>query len=216
MDCNGLAGYPEQELGENRVNRVDRVSEALELLNNAPVATALGVLEPLVERSAWVAEKAVAYRPFASFQDVAQNLVNAILEADFETRVALFQAHPELAGEEAHHGTMTEASTSEQGRLGLMSLSAQDNDRLATLNARYSARFGHPYIVALHRVPDLKTLFDTFERRLQSSAVEEHVSTLAEIASVIYARSEKMLSAQGLGAARTLRDPLSSSETDRV
>ncbi|MEM0947106.1 MAG: 2-oxo-4-hydroxy-4-carboxy-5-ureidoimidazoline decarboxylase [Pseudomonadota bacterium] len=165
------------------------MSEPLETLNTATHDAALTLLEPLVERSAWVAEKAVSHRPFASDEDIAQNLVNALLEAKFEMRVSVFRAHPELAGKEATEGTMTKASTVEQDRLGLLSLSASDAHRLRRLNAEYAARFGHPYIVALHRVSDLAQLFETFERRLNASAVEEHVSTLAEIASVIYARA---------------------------
>lgn len=167
------------------------MSNLLETLNEASLSDALEVLEPLVERSAWVAEQAIQQRPFASDQDVAQTLINIILEAKFHRRVELFRAHPELAGREASAGTMTSASTSEQGRLGLLNLSANDTRRLQALNARYTERFSHPYVVALHRVPDLEFLFETFERRLTASSVEEHVSTLAEIASVIYARCTK-------------------------
>lgn len=158
-------------------------------LNTAPRDAALNLLEPIVERSAWVAEQVVDARPFTSDQDVAQKLVDTILEAGFLQRVALFRAHPELAGREAVAGTMTEASTGEQGRLGLTSLGAEAAARLAGMNATYADRFGHPFILALHRVPDLEAVFNIFERRLAASPVEEHVSTLAEIASVISARA---------------------------
>lgn len=161
----------------------------LQDLNTAPRQTALDLLEPIVERTAWVAEQVVDSRPFSSDQDVAQQLVDTILKAGFERRLALFRAHPELAGREAAAGTMTEASTGEQSRLGLTSLCPEAAARLARMNAAYADRFGHPFILALHRVPDLETMFDIFERRLGASPVEEHVSTLAEIASVIGART---------------------------
>lgn len=186
MDGNDCAHYSGHVAAQNRICFV---SKALERLNSAPREAALGLLKPLVERSAWVAEQAVDQRPFASEHDVAQNLVNVILEAKFERRVRLFCAHPELAGREASAGTMTDASTREQDRLGLLQLSPHNARRLRDLNARYAARFGHPYIVALHRVPDVDILFGTFERRLDASPVEEHVATLAEIASVIDARA---------------------------
>lgn len=149
------------------------------------------MLEPILERSAWVADRAVDLRPFSSADDVAQRLVDTILESGFEQRVALFRAHPELAGSEAAVGSMTEASTSEQSRLGLTSLEGKEAARLSSLNAAYVERFGHPFILALHRVPDLETVFDVFEQRLAASPVEEHVSTLAEIASVITARAAR-------------------------
>lgn len=163
----------------------------LQELNDAPRNVALQMLEPLVENSSWVAERAVDQRPFASDQDLAQRLVDIILAEDFDRRVALFRAHPELAGREASEGTMTDASTSEQGRLGLTSLKPEEARRLAQMNADYADRFNQPFILALHRIPDLATVFEIFERRLLASPVEEHVSTLAEIASVISARAAR-------------------------
>ncbi len=165
--------------------------ESLQRLNNATRNGAIRLLEPLVERAPWVAEQTVDYRPFRSDQDVAQHLVDTILEAGFEKRIALFHGHPELAGREAIAGTMTDASTSEQARLGLVSLAPDAAARLSQLNAAYSNRFGYPFILALHRIPDLETLFEIFERRMAASRVEEHVSTLAEIASVIGARATR-------------------------
>lgn len=174
----------------------------LHSLNQAPRHAALALLEPVVERSAWVAEHAVDCRPFASDQDVARHLIEAILQSDFQKRVALFRAHPELAGREAAAGTMTQASTSEQGRLGLTALSTETAPRLTRMNAAYATRFGYPFILALHRVPDLDTVFDIFERRLRASAVEEHVTTLAEIASVIAARTARAFGPSALSAPR--------------
>lgn len=209
MDGNGCAHYSGHVAAQNRICFV---SKALEILNTAPREAALGLLKPLVERSTWVAEQAVDQRPFASEQDVAQNLVNAILEAKFDRRVSLFCAHPELAGREASAGTMTDASTREQDRLGLLQLSPHNARRLRDMNARYAARFGHPYIVALHRVPDVDTLFETFERRLAASPVEEHVATLAEIASVIDARAANAFGPD----ARSAHEARTPSEADNV
>lgn len=166
-----------------------RLNSALSHLNGSDGRAAAALLEPLVERSPWVAVAALSERPFVSGEAVAEALIEVILSADLATRRAVFRAHPELAGEEAAAGRMTEASTDEQSRLGLTSLAAGEADRLANLNASYRSRFGYPYIVALHRVPDLRALFADFERRLKANPVEEHVTALAEIASVIRRRA---------------------------
>ncbi len=169
---------------------------SLQELNVAPRETALRMLERIVERSSWVAEIVVDQRPFSSDQDVAKRLVETILSSGFDRQVQLFRAHPELAGREAAEGTMTEASTGEQGRLGLTALGPEEAARLNRMNAAYAARFGHPFILALHRMPDLQAVFDTYERRLTAPPVEEHVSTLAEIASVIVNRAGRAFGAQ--------------------
>lgn len=161
---------------------------AINTLNSAQREQAVAALALLVERSPWVAEAAVDRRPFSSDSDIAEALVEVILAASRERRLALFNAHPELNGIEARDGRMSTESTTEQGRLGLTELSGAEARHLEELNADYRERFGHPFIIALHRVPDRNTLFETFERRLKVTQIEEHASTLAEIASVIRSR----------------------------
>ncbi|GAB4521957.1 MAG: 2-oxo-4-hydroxy-4-carboxy-5-ureidoimidazoline decarboxylase [Roseibium sp.] len=167
------------------------VAARLQDLNDAPRDAARRMLEPIVERSAWVADIAIDRRPFPTAGDLARCLVEIILTSGFDRQVRLFRVHPELAGREATEGRMTDASTDEQSRLGLMSLDPRQAARLYRMNAAYAARFGHPFILALHRVPDLQTMFDIFDRRLASAPIEEHVATLAEIASVISNRVER-------------------------
>lgn len=186
------------------------MTPALNTLNTVQRERAIAALAPLVERSPWVAEAAVDRRPFASDEDLAEALVEVILAATPAARLALFNVHPELSGIEAVQGRMTPESTSEQGRLGLTALPAEEAAALRRLNAAYRARFGHPFIIALHRVPDRATLFETFERRLRATPLEEHTSTLAEIASVIRSRCR---AAFGAGPGTT-QDPLSTSRSE--
>ena len=164
------------------------MSPELARLNSALESEATQLMTPLVERSEWVVRSALDARPFGSDECLAQALVEIILSASRETRLALFNAHPELGGLEATSGKMTRSSTGEQGRLGLHALSPAESTRLTQLNAHYQAKFRHPFIVALHRIPNRMTLFSHFENRLKASPVEEHVATLAEITSVIRSR----------------------------
>ena len=164
------------------------MNDSLNKLNTTTRLEAVAMLEPMVERSPWVAGKAVDNRPFASDEALAEALVEVILATSPEDRVELFNGHPELAGKEAQQGQMTEASVSEQSRLGLESLASGDAKRLSQLNAQYRTRFGYPFILALHRQPDLASVFETMERRLLATPLEEHTTTLAEIASVIRSR----------------------------
>lgn len=161
---------------------------ALNTLNTVRREEALIAMVPLVERSPWVVEAVVDQRPFVSDAAIAEALVEVILSASPAQRRTLFSVHPELSGTEAAQGRMTAESTSEQGRLGLDRLPRDQAVRLRVLNAAYRARFGHPFIIALHRVPDLSTLFATFEQRLEATPLEEHTTSLAEIASVIRSR----------------------------
>lgn len=157
-------------------------------LNLVQREQAIAALAPLIERSPWVAEAAVDARPYASVEAIAEALVEVILTAAPERRLALFNAHTELAATQTTNDPMTAESMSEQGRLGLTDLPNAEVQRLGELNAAYRARFGHPFIIALHRVPDRNVLFQIFQQRLIATPLEEHTTTLAEIASVIRSR----------------------------
>jgi len=175
----------------------------IDRLNAATREEAIDLMEPLVERSRWVVEETVALRPFADRDALASALAQTIRAAGPEAQVALFNNHPELAGREAEENTMTPASTDEQARLGLLRLSSADAQRLRELNAAYRERFGFPFIIALHRVPDLGSLFATFERRLAAPPAVEHEATLAEIASVIRSRTVRLFAPSSINTAET-------------
>ncbi|MEV8467657.1 2-oxo-4-hydroxy-4-carboxy-5-ureidoimidazoline decarboxylase [Fluviibacterium sp. DFM31] len=166
---------------------------SLDQINAASAEEAARLLEPLIENSPELVSVAQRQRPFATVSDLEAALVGTILSLPPEQQAALFRRHPCLAGREARDGTMTDASTSEQGRLGLDRLAADDLARLDGLNASYAQRFGHPCIVALVNVPDLDNLFETFERRLQAEPPAEHAENLTQIAEVIRARIAKAI-----------------------
>jgi len=168
---------------------VPSMSPELASLNSAPRQEAVRLMTTLVERSAWVAEAALEARPFDTDEALTGALVEVILKATPGRRHALFNAHPELGGRDARTGQMTVASTGEQGRLGLHLLTGEEASRLSRLNEDYRKKFGHPFIIALHRIPERAALFELFQSRSKASVIEEHVTTLAEITSVIRSRS---------------------------
>lgn len=158
----------------------------IDALNRATAAEAAGLILPFIERAPVLAAAVADRRPFADPTALADAIRAEILNLSTLGRVALFQGHPELAPPAPE--TMTRHSQTEQGRLGLTGLGPADRARLDDLNLRYRDKFGFPFIAALHRLPNLATLLDTFERRLAASHDEEMTRTCEEIASVSRAR----------------------------
>ena len=165
----------------------------LATLNAADPAGCRAMLESVVERAPWVLADVPAARPFADADAVADAIETAIRSLDHGARLRLLNGHPELAGAEAVAGAMTRESTDEQARLRLTALSSADLARLRRLNAAYRARFGHPYVVALHDQPDLAAVFANIERRLRLPPETEIEIALAEVASVMRARVSALL-----------------------
>jgi len=168
------------------------MKSTIDTVNSTSRSNALLIMSPLVECADWVSEATVDKRPFENHLELAKALIENIMKADNNQQLELFKGHPELAGVEAIDGEMTIASQGEQSRLGLLNLSSENMAQLHSLNAKYRAHFGYPFIIALHRVPDLNTLFSIFNSRIKNTLEKEHANTLMEIASVIEARTDRL------------------------
>ncbi len=161
----------------------------LDKLNHASDAQAAELLLPFIERAPQVAELVARHRPFSSPDDVAQTIQREVQSLPEDALLTLFRAHPELAPPTPE--TMTRASQEEQGRLGLDTPDTELTARFTQLNTEYQARFGFPFILALHRMSDVSEVLQVFEDRLKQSRDTEIKQAVAEIASVSAARVQK-------------------------
>lgn len=172
-------------------NGYSRIS--LGALNAASPTGFVAMLSGVVESALWVVKAAAAHRPFHSVEALSVALEAGICGADEAAQLALIRTHPELAGSEAQAGAMTQESHSEQGRLGLLALDADDAARLARLNAAYCEQFGFPFMIALDTMPDLAAVFDDFERRLNASSETEKDAAIDQIVAVMRARVHRLV-----------------------
>lgn len=169
-------------------------SPALEHLNGLDEARFVERLGSAVEHAPWVARAAWHQRPFANTEAVFVAMRAAILAADREAQRVLLCGHPELAGREAVAGQMTDDSTSEQGRLGLLSLSPAQWAHLQDINRRYRERFGIPLIVALRLHRSLDSVLDSAATRLALSPEQEWAAALDQVCEVMRGRLQRALS----------------------
>jgi 2-oxo-4-hydroxy-4-carboxy-5-ureidoimidazoline decarboxylase len=135
------------------------------------------------EHSPWVAEGAWAARPFASVEQLHAAMMDVVRRAPRERQLAFLRTHPELAGKEAQAGTMTSESVAEQSSAGLDALSAEEVQRLRTLNGAYRARHGFPFIIAARRHGKAQILAELQRRTARDSELELH-EALAQIATI--------------------------------
>jgi N-carbamoyl-L-amino-acid hydrolase len=154
-------------------------------LNAAAPADALALLDGIYEHSPWIAQAALARRPFADLAGLARALVDATRAGGRDAQLALLRAHPRLAGKAMVAGTLTAESTDEQTRSGLTQCSPQEFARLHALNDAYDRRFGWPFILAV-RGPTGQRLaraeiIATFERRAQAEPEAEFEECLRNV-----------------------------------
>ncbi len=148
--------------------------------------------EAVFERSPWVAEGAWKRRPFDDLDGLHVSFVRTIRDAPDGRRVALIQAHPDLAGKAALAGELTAESAGEQASAGLDRLSLEEYERFHRLNAAYREKFGLPYVVCV-RDNTKETIFAGAERRLSNTREEEIEAALAEISRIGRLRLEDLV-----------------------
>jgi N-carbamoyl-L-amino-acid hydrolase len=161
----------------------------IQQLNSVSEADAVQMLDGLYEHSPWIAQAALAQRPFASLAQLKHALVQVLDAADLEAQLTLIRAHPELAGKAMVSQTLTAESSNEQSAAGLTHCSAQEFARIQELNAAYKARFDFPFILAVRgpRGSGLtrREIIETFERRLhgqRSFEIQECLRNIHRIA----------------------------------
>lgn len=167
----------------------------LDRLNRASPAEFSAVLGAVFEHSPWVAEHAWARRPFSDLAALHAAMMDVVVAAPEPDVLALLRAHPELAGREAIAGAMTEASTGEQGRLGLDRLTPAELAHISRINAAYRERFGFPCIIALRLHDARASVVNEMERRLENDRASEIERALQQIGHITRGRLESLLKA---------------------
>jgi beta-ureidopropionase / N-carbamoyl-L-amino-acid hydrolase len=177
---------------------------ALEQVNAAPREVALQLLDGLYEHSLWVAEQALAARPFRSLAHLKYEMTRVLHEAGPAAQLRLIQAHPELAGKAMVSQQLTTESTHEQSQAGLSNCTPEEFERLQQLNRDYNAKFGFPFILAVRgpRGTGLtrSQIIATFARRLQNQPDFELQECLRNIHRVVELRlNDKFATEPALG-----------------
>ena len=164
----------------------------LEQVNAAPRDQALQLLDGLYEHSPWVADQALAARPFRSLAHLKYVMTRVLHEAGPAAQLGLIQAHPELAGKAMVSQQLTTESTHEQDQAGLSNCTPEEFSALQQLNRDYNARFGFPFILAVRgpRGTGLTRpqIIATFARRLQNQPDFEIQECLRNIHRVVELR----------------------------
>ena len=147
------------------------------------------------EHSPWVAEAAYD-RGLPADADTAEGLHRALAAAmrtgTDEQKLALVNAHPDLAGRLARAGRLTADSTKEQASAGLDRLTDEERARFTALNDAYKARFGFPFILAVKGRTKAEILA-AFETRLEHGRAEELATALREIERIALLRLKDTL-----------------------
>ena len=158
-------------------------------------ATFVETFGSIFEHSAWIAEKAFDIE-LGPTHDTARGVHSALARV-FRTasevqRLAVLNAHPDLAGKLAAAKRLTAESTSEQASAGLDALTDEDRATFTRLNADYTARFGFPFIIAA-RDHDKASILAAFEHRIDQSRETEFAEACRQVERIAELRLLELL-----------------------
>jgi OHCU decarboxylase len=149
----------------------------------------------IFEHSPWIAELAHGLE-LGPAHDSATGLQNALARvfrsASDEARLAVLNAHPDLAGKLAAAKRLTAESTSEQASAGLDALTDAERDAFADQNAAYTDKFGFPFIIAV-RDHDKASITAAFAARLDSDRETEFAQACYQVERIALHRLKDML-----------------------
>jgi 2-oxo-4-hydroxy-4-carboxy-5-ureidoimidazoline decarboxylase len=174
---------------EDELNAPPITLDTLNALDCPAFTAALG---GIFEHSPWVAKAAYVARPFGSIAALHATMVSVVMNAGAERQLTLLRAHPELASRAA----LTEASTAEQGGMGLDRLAADEAATFAALNGKYRARFGFPFIIAVRGQRDRTAMLAALSSRCRHDPELEIRTSLTEVAKIARFRLDDLIRAR--------------------
>ena len=158
-------------------------------LNTLPKQKFVDAIGWVFEHSPWVAKAAYVARPFGSIAALHATMVSVVMNAGAERQLTLLRAHPELAS----RAPLTEASSAEQGGVGLDRLAADEAATFAALNGKYRARFGFPFIIAVRGQRDRTAILATLSSRCRHDPELEIRTSLTEVAKIARFRLDDLI-----------------------
>jgi allantoinase len=161
-------------------------------MNRKDFVTAYG---SIFEHSPWIAEGAFDLE-LGPAHDTAIGLHSALARvfrsAGDDKRLAVLNAHPDLAGKLAQANRLTAESTSEQAGAGLDSLTDQERQMFTELNDRYTRKHGFPFIIAV-RDNTKATIKTAFTRRIENDSATEFAEACKQVERIAELRLQEVL-----------------------
>ena len=148
----------------------------------------------IFEHSPWIAERAHGLE-LGPAHDCAAGLHNALCRmfrsASDAERMAVLNAHPDLAGKLAAAQRLTAESTAEQASAGLDALTDAERTQFTEMNAAYVAKHGFPFIIAV-KDHDKAGILRAFETRIAKDTAVEFTTACTQVERIARLRLEDM------------------------
>nr|XP_004660037.2 putative 2-oxo-4-hydroxy-4-carboxy-5-ureidoimidazoline decarboxylase [Jaculus jaculus] len=167
----------------------------MQKVNSMDFGEFVDVFGNVIERCPLIAAAVWSQRPFSDLEDLERHFFEFIDTLPRSGQEGILRCHPDLAGRDLQRGTLTAESQREQSGAGLTTLSGDERRRLSELNARYRARFGFSFVLAV-RLSDRAAVPEELARRLHQQPEHELRTALGEVKKIGHLRLLDLLGSE--------------------
>ncbi|QBX34076.1 allantoinase PuuE [Paracoccus liaowanqingii] len=145
---------------------------------------------PVIAERVWDAEMGAVHD---SAQGLAARMAQVFRQASEAERLAVLNAHPDLAGKLAQAKRLTSDSSAEQASAGLDALTDAERAGFTQLNEAYMAKHGFPFIIAV-RDHDKAGILSAMQARRDNDTATERATAEAQVIRIATLRLQEILS----------------------
>ena len=156
-------------------------------LNNLNRDKFISLFGVIFEKTEWIAEKLLEYKPFKDKDDLINKMFQIYEATQKNDILDILRSHPKLAIEK----NLTQYSSKEQSLANLKNCTEAEYEEFKTLNNEYEKKFGFPFIIAV-KGKDKIEILNNFRQRINNDVELEFKEAKSQVKKIALFRLNEL------------------------
>ena len=156
-------------------------------LNNLNRDKFISLFGVIFEKTEWIAEKLLEYKPFKDKDDLINKMFQIYEVSQKNDILDILRSHPKLAIEK----NLTQYSSKEQSLANLKNCTEAEYEEFKTLNNDYKKKFGFPFIIAV-KGKDKIEILNNFRQRINNDVELEFTESKKQVKKIALFRLDEL------------------------
>ena len=161
--------------------------DSVDKVNKLSKSDFISIFGNVFEKTAWIAEKVFAFKPFENFDELTERFLNIFENEKKENYLKILNFHPELAVEKI----MTIDSKKEQNNAELNQCTKEELEEFVKLNKNYKKKFNFPFIIAVSG-KNKSEILDNFRKRIKNDKNTEFKEAIKQVKKIASLRLKQI------------------------
>ena len=161
--------------------------DSVDKVNKLSKSDFISIFGNVFEKTAWIAEKVFAFKPFENFDELTERFLNIFENEKKENHLKILNFHPELAVQKI----MTIDSKKEQNNAELNQCTKEELEEFVKLNKDYKKKFNFPFIIAVSG-KNKSEILDNFRKRIKNDKNTEFKEAIKQVKKIASLRLKQI------------------------